>query len=180
MKEATEESECKCRHENTGSTPVDATEEGPSTFPSTSSTEARKRGNKHWWNYMSCNEVASVHKILYLRPEPNISIMIFFSFLLHVFHFYSRALVYNNTRCAMDRLQKANRIEQWSKLMPHGCHHIAILEKVVPFVFSHLSKNLDASTVLKIKSANFVCWLHTVGHTCIFLKDERHSARTIV
>lgn len=80
----------------------------------------------------------------------------------------------------MDRLQKANRIEQWSKLMPHGCHHIAIQEKVVPFVFSHLSKNLDASTVLKIKSANFVCWLHTVGHTCIFLKDERHSARTIV
>lgn len=56
----------------------------------------------------------------------------------------------------MDRLQKANRIEQWSKLMPHGCHHIAIQEKVVPFVFSHLSKNLDASTVLKIKSANFV------------------------
>lgn len=47
VKEATEESECKCRHENTGSTPVDATEEGPSTFPSTSSTEARKRGNKH-------------------------------------------------------------------------------------------------------------------------------------
>lgn len=25
-----------------------------------------------------------------------------------------------------------------------------------------------------------LCWLHTVGHTCIFLKDERHSARTIV
>lgn len=47
VKEATEESECKCRHENTGSTPVDVTEEGPSTFPSTSSTEARKRGNKH-------------------------------------------------------------------------------------------------------------------------------------
>lgn len=47
VKESTEESECKCRHENAGSTPVDATEEGPSTFPSTSSTEARKRGNMH-------------------------------------------------------------------------------------------------------------------------------------
>lgn len=66
---------------------VDVIEEGFLIFLSISFIEVRKRGNKYWWNYMSCNEVVFVYKILYLRLELNILIMIFFYFCYMFFIF---------------------------------------------------------------------------------------------
>lgn len=59
--------------------------------------------------------------------------------------------------------------------MPSYCHS----GESCSICFQPLVEKLRCIDCLKNQVCK-LCWLHTVGHTCIFLKDERHSARTIV